>query len=214
MLIRRTRLSLAVSLLAAGSLMAGAAQAQDLIDNRPNVYAGAVGYVFDHQWDQDNGWGWQIGGEAPIAQRWAATIERYGISSDRTDALGDAEFSYSRLGLNYLLTPDENWQPYLSAGLGYARQDNSIGPEESDGSFDFGVGLKYFLTDNLFLRGDAKAIHVNGLGYWDFAGGISVGYAFGPKPRPAPPPPPPAPPPPPPPPPPPVTRNARLEADG
>jgi outer membrane protein OmpA-like peptidoglycan-associated protein len=216
MLTRKT-LSLAVSALAAGVMLSGAVQAQDLIDNRPNVYGGTVGYFFDDEWDQDDDWGWMIGGEAPISERWSLGLEQYNLSSERELAPGDADYTLARLGLNYHLNPVAGWQPYLSAGAGYARQDNddmSLA-EESEGSFDFGVGAKRFFTEHLFFRGDAKAIHVSDLGYWDFAVGLGVGYAFGPKPVAAPPPAPapaPAPRPAPPPPPPQPTR-VTLSAD-
>lgn len=209
-MLNRKTLSLALSTLAAGVMLSGAVQAQDLIDNRPNVYGGTVGYFFDNEWDQKDDWGWMIGGEAPIAERWSLGLEQYNNNSDRELAVGEADYTLARLGLNYHLTPVSGWQPYLSAGAGYARQDNNNinVPEESDGSFDFGVGTKRFFTDHMFLRGDAKAIYITGRGYWDYAVALGVGYAFGPKPtkaapaaapapapapRPAPPPPPPQP---------------------
>ena len=180
-LIARTAVSIA-----AGSLLTTAIHAQD-IDNRANVYGGVVEYLFDSDWNQGDDLGWLVGGEVPVGDRWALTLEHYDLQPDNDSAPGDADFTYSRFGGNYHLNPRGNWQPYLSAGLGYGRLKNSLPSKGVDeGSFDFGVGVKHFFNDNLFLRGDAKAIRITDIGTWDYALGLGLGYAFGPKSRPAP----------------------------
>ncbi len=60
-----------------------------------------------------------------------------------------------RLDALYHFNPDGNFVPYVSAGLGalILESDNS---SDEDGSINYGVGFKYFLTDALALRGDVR----------------------------------------------------------
>ncbi|MDR3578475.1 MAG: OmpA family protein [Oryzomonas sp.] len=52
----------------------------------------------------------------------------------------------------YHFFPDNTLVPYVAAGYAGLNFDN-IQPR---GAFDYGVGLKWFLTDNLALRGDVR----------------------------------------------------------
>ena len=170
--------------LSAGILLLNPVQAQDF-DNRANIYGGVNHYRFDNDWKQDNDFGWFIGGEVPLAERWALTLENWNLDSDREQIPGEAEFDYRRLGTNYLLTPINEWQPYLGIGAGHLKRDFDIpNVSDSETAYDFGVGVKRFFNDNLFLRGDIKALKVTGVSNLDMAVNVGFGYAFGPKSRP------------------------------
>jgi OmpA-OmpF porin, OOP family len=55
----------------------------------------------------------------------------------------------------YHFFPDNAFVPYLAAGYsGLHLQDTGV----TRGAFDYGVGAKYFLTDNFALRGDIRQI--------------------------------------------------------
>ncbi|MGD0586674.1 MAG: outer membrane beta-barrel domain-containing protein, partial [Oryzomonas sp.] len=54
----------------------------------------------------------------------------------------------------YHFFPDKTLVPYVAAGYAGLNFDNI----EPRGAFDYGVGLKWFLTDNLALRGDVRHI--------------------------------------------------------
>lgn len=65
-------------------------------------------------------------------------------------------YSY-RLDLLWNFMPGTAFVPYLALGGGGTtiRWD---GPNSHDGTFNFGGGLKYFMTDNIALRADARHI--------------------------------------------------------
>lgn len=166
---------------AAGTLLGATAVAQDF-DTRPNVYGGAIYEFFDSEVNQDDDSGWLFGAEIPVAERWGATLEQWRIDTDNNDGPGDADLDYTRLGGNYHLMPRGNWQPYLSAGIGYWNLDESLNlPGVEEPAFDFGVGVKRFIGENFFLRGDAKLLRIQDVGTWDQTLSLAIGYAFGPR---------------------------------
>lgn len=177
-LLTRSMLTLTV-----GMLLQTSVQAQEY-DNRPNVYAGGVYQFFDSEVNQDDDFGWLFGAELPISERWGLSLEHWEVETDNDNAPGEADLKYTRLGGNYHLTQHGAWQPYLSAGLGYYRlKEAGLTPDFDEPSFDFGVGVKRFIGDNFFVRGDAKMIRVQDINTWDQTISLGIGYAFGPKTR-------------------------------
>jgi len=176
-------LTRAVLALAAGTLLSSTVLAQDF-DTRPNVYGGALYEFIDSDVNQDDDFGWIMGVEVPVAERWGATLEHWNVETDNNNGPGDADLKYFRVGGNYHLTPRGAWQPYLSAGLGYWRLKESLNLQDTDeAAFDLGVGVKRFIGENFFFRGDAKLLRVTEIETWDQTLSLSLGYAFGPKPR-------------------------------
>jgi len=177
----------AAAVFVAGALMNTAVHAQQ-IDNRANVYGGALYQFFDSEVNKEDDFGWLIGVEVPVGERWGAVLEHWKVDTDNNNGPGDADLKYFRLGGNYHLTPLGDWQPYLSAGLSQYRLQESINvPDTDETGFDFGVGVKRFIGENFFMRGDAKLLRIQDIGTWDQTLSLGVGYAFGPRPRPAPP---------------------------
>lgn len=177
------RKTLTLSILAALSA-SGAVVAQDY-DNRPNVYGGLAYSLPDSEYNIDTGNGFLVGGEIPLGERWSGTLEHWSTESDEDFSNDEADVDYNRIGANYHLTPNGNWQPYLAIGLGSLDIDYSTGngPDEET-SLDFGIGAKVKLGDNWFARGDIKG--VRGEDYRDVLFGLAVGYAFGGRAAPAP----------------------------
>lgn len=104
--------------------------------------------------------------------------------------------------LLYHFIPDSKLVPYVAAGYaGYNFKGDTAtdSAARARGAFDYGAGLKYFLTDNLALRGDVRHLIYNTqqaveytLGaYIPFGGPAPVAKPVEPPPAPAPPPPPP-----------------------
>lgn len=177
-LLTRSMLTLTV-----GMLLQTSVQAQEY-DNRPNVYAGGIYQFFDSEVNQDDDFGWLFGAELPIAERWGLSLEHWEVETDNDNAPGEADLKYTRLGGNYHLTQHGAWQPYLTAGLGYYRlKEAGLTPDFDEPSFDFGVGVKRFIGDNFFVRGDARMIRVQDINTWDQTVSLGIGYAFGPKTR-------------------------------
>jgi OOP family OmpA-OmpF porin len=183
---RNTLMNAVLSATAALAVLTTPLHAQE-IDNRSNVYGGVVDYFFDHDWNQEDDFGYMVGGELQVGDRWGAALERWRINSDVDTGPGEADADYTRLGMNYHLTPRGQWQPYLGFGLGYLDVDRKFPAtgDQEDIAADFGVGVKRFFNDNFFFRGDAKLVHMSTPSNWDVAIGLSVGYAFGTKSRPA-----------------------------
>ena len=79
---------------------------------------------------------------------YATKANASGVGSDR---------SLNRLGGQalYHFFPDNAFVPYLAAGYSGLHFQ---GVEGTHGAFDYGVGAKYFLTDNVALRGDIRQI--------------------------------------------------------
>lgn len=169
--------------LTAGMLLHTSVQAQEY-DTRPNVYTGANYQFFDSKVQQDDDYGWLFGLEVPVAERWGLNLEHRLVETDNENAPGDAELKYTRLGANYHLAQQGQWQPYLGIGLGYYRlKESGFTIDLDESALDLGVGVKRFIGDNFFLRGDVKFIRVDEINTWDQAVSLSIGYAFGPRTR-------------------------------
>lgn len=87
------------------------------------------------------------------------------------------------------LLPDSDLVPYLAAGYGGITLDRENQKTNNHGVFDYGVGLKYFLTDELALRGDFRHLvfRESGETLYNYEYTVGVTYQFGgEKPAPAP----------------------------
>ena len=58
----------------------------------------------------------------------------------------------------YHFVPDNVFVPYLAAGYSQMEFSGARVNNKSHGAFDYGAGVKYFLTDAIALRGDARHI--------------------------------------------------------
>ncbi|MBT1072438.1 OmpA family protein [Pelotalea chapellei] len=79
----------------------------------------------------------------------------------RIDATrGGGEANFFRYGgeLLYHFMPEKRLVPYVAAGYGGLNFDESRGSmfKTTKGVFDYGLGLKYFVTDSIALRGDVR----------------------------------------------------------
>ena len=103
------------------------------------------------------------------------------MESTRAD-IGDADaYRYGGDLLLHLL-PDNNLVPYLAAGYGGITIDRENQHTFTKGIFDYGVGIKYFLTDDLALRGDFRHLvfrDTETLFNYEYTVGIA--YQFGGK---------------------------------
>lgn len=58
----------------------------------------------------------------------------------------------------YHFFPDNAFVPYLAAGFSGVKFDGNGINNDTHGAFDYGVGAKYFVTDDIALRGDLRHI--------------------------------------------------------
>jgi OOP family OmpA-OmpF porin len=83
----------------------------------------------------------------------------YVLTETNSAAFADRDVSVNRYGLDalYHFNPDGTLVPFVSVGFAATQTDNPSGmTDHSRGMFDYGVGLKYFLSETVALRGDVK----------------------------------------------------------
>ncbi|RII27159.1 MAG: hypothetical protein CXR31_07860 [Geobacter sp.] len=88
-------------------------------------------------------------------------------------------YSY-RLDLLYNFMPRETLVPYLAVGGGVTTIEYRDDHENTDATFNFGGGLKYFIADSIALRGDVRhvlAFDTHTLNNWEYTVGLS--FLFG-----------------------------------
>jgi len=94
----------------------------------------------------------------------------------------DRDVQVYRLGIDalYHFNPDGDLVPFILVGLGATQTDNgSKGmPDHGRGMFDYGVGLKYFLSETVALRGDVKQAIFSEGGDSRFNTEYTVGLTF------------------------------------
>jgi OOP family OmpA-OmpF porin len=174
-----------------------------------SIFAG--GYTFDHDLDFDTGThldldtGFTAG--LGLGYNFTRHVGLEGVFNyidakfDRKDGLSDKDVpSYLyRLDLLYHLMPEKRLVPFLAVGVGgisYVPSARGV-DTRTDFLANYGLGLKYFMTPSIALRGDVRhVITINhGDGDNNLLYTLGLMFAFGGKAEEAaaPPPPPPAP---------------------
>jgi len=77
--------------------------------------------------------------------------------------VGDKPVDFYHYGIDllYHFSPDRDFVPFIAAGLGVAQSNGPSAPGVSNhalGAFDFGAGIKYFVSDTVALRGDVREV--------------------------------------------------------
>jgi len=86
----------------------------------------------------------------------------FGYVPTETESMAyvDRDVQVYRYGLDALFhfNPSGTLVPFISAGLGATQTDNGSNgmPDHGRGMFNYGVGVKYFISDTVALRGDVK----------------------------------------------------------
>lgn len=86
----------------------------------------------------------------------------FGIGTILAETKGAGEdVNLARYGVDFLyhLLPDNRLVPYLAAGYGGVNLGTETGGNKtSKGAFDYGIGARFYLTDDIALRADARHI--------------------------------------------------------
>ena len=109
---------------------------QDL-ENKP-VYGVGLGYNFDKQLS-------------------AEAVFNY-IDTESDDSHGDVKAYLYRLDGLYHFNFNDRLVPYVAAGVGGITFDRDHGDNNNDPLINYGAGLKYFITENMALRGDVRHV--------------------------------------------------------
>jgi OmpA-OmpF porin, OOP family len=124
--------ALTVSTMAGGYLFEGSQRLKD----RP-FFSLAIGYNFSEELAVEGLFGYL---ETVTTQQPGEDVRAYSV----------------RLDLLYHFRPEQRLVPYLAAGLGGISYDYRNNGSNEDVLLGYGLGLKYFLTENFALRADAR----------------------------------------------------------
>jgi len=163
---------------------------QDL-DNAP-VIGIRGGYDFTDRWGVEGTINW-----IPTKYNYESSMfipARPGYWVTFPDSAHTNVFNY-RIEAVYNFMPSSQLVPFIAAGIGGQTIDYRGGVDKKDKTrfaADYGVGLKYFLTETLAIRADVRHVLAIGSIYNDLEATIGMAFYFGGKKEaPAPPPPPP-----------------------
>lgn len=144
-------------------LMAGSARAE-ITPKTHSISPFIGGYVFDNDQElKDRAvYGLKVGYD--FTKNWGTelVLDYVDTRDKRHNDASTNVYNYRLEGL-YHFMPDSNLVPYIAAGIG----GQSIDYSSSEGNttkptFDYGVGLKYFVTETFALRADIRHILVFG----------------------------------------------------
>ena len=139
------------------------------------------GYVFEGNQNLDHSPTYGLGLGYFLDRRWAGELTFNFIDSEIESGGGNVDGYLLRLDGLYHFTPENRLVPYLAAGIGGIRLDPDIGGSDSDFLVNAGGGLKYFLTDSIALRGDARYVLTFDETHHNLIYTLSVDFLFGGK---------------------------------
>jgi OOP family OmpA-OmpF porin len=138
------------------------------------------GYVFEGDQAFDDDLTYSLGLGYNLTDSWSTEFVLNYFNTDVTDATGgNADGLAYRLDALYHFMPESSLVPYLAGGLGGVTLDPDRGSRETDFLLNYGIGLKYFFTDSLALRGDLRHVFAFGDPENNFIYSAGLTYLFG-----------------------------------
>lgn len=109
-----------------------------------------------------------------------AVFNYIGTETETTN--NDVDISLYHVDLLYHLNPFERLEPFVAFGLGVIDMDADVGGSDADFMLNYGVGLKFFLSESFALRGDVRHIYAFSDGSDNnFSYTLGLSYLFGNK---------------------------------
>lgn len=170
---------------AAAIILCGLMTAPSLAANRANrfnISPMVGGYIFEGDQDLDDALAYSLGLGYNLTDTWSTEFVLNYFEADTNSRSGsDVDGLVYRLDTLYHFMPDSALVPYIAGGLGGISLDPKN--EGTDTSFliDYGVGLKYFFTEDLALRGDVRHILAFGDPEHNFTYTAGLTYLMGGK---------------------------------
>ena len=116
------------------------------------------GYLFEGNQDLKHGLTYGLGLGYHIDKHWAAEAVFNFVDTELdTNELNVDTYLYRIDGL-YHFMPSKRLVPYIAAGLGGIGFDPEKASSDQDFAINYGTGLKYFLNENVALRGDVRHV--------------------------------------------------------
>lgn len=121
------------------------------------------GYIFEGDQDLDNALTYSLGLGYNLTDSWSTEFVLNYFNADTESSSGsDVDGLVYRLDALYHFMPGNALVPYVAGGLGGITLDPDSGGSDTDFLVNYGVGLKYFFTEDLAVRGDVRHIHAFG----------------------------------------------------
>jgi OOP family OmpA-OmpF porin len=131
----------------------------DLENKSMGMWGAGLGYTLDKTWDVEG-------------------VIRYIDTESEVDQGDVAVYQYGIDGL-YHFMPSRQFVPYLAAGIGGITINPDGRESDTDSLVNYGAGVKYFLADNVALRGDIRHIISLGSPYHNLSYLLGVTFFFG-----------------------------------
>ena len=123
------------------------------------VYGAGFGFTLDKTWDLEG-------------------VFTY-IDTESETGAGDVKGYQYRIDGLYHFMPSGKLLPYLGAGIGGITLDPDRGGSDTDPLINYGAGVKYFLKENMALRGDVRHIISFGSVHHNLCYTIGLSIFFG-----------------------------------
>jgi OOP family OmpA-OmpF porin len=137
------------------------------------------GYVFEGNQDLDHSPTIGLGLGYLLDPHWAAELTFNYIDAEFESSDGDVDGYLLRLDGLYHFMPENRLVPYLAAGIGGIRLEPDSGSSDDSFLINAGGGLKYFLTESIALRGDARYVNTFDDSYSNLIYTLSLDFLFG-----------------------------------
>jgi OOP family OmpA-OmpF porin len=151
--------------------------------NRPGAFTLSPmvgGYVFEGDQDLDDALTYSLGLGYNLTDAWSTEFVLNYFKADADSSAGDdVDGLVYRLDTLYHFMPEKALVPYLAGGLGGITLDPDHSGSDTDFLLNYGVGLKYFMTESLALRGDLRHILAFGDPENNFVYSAGLTYQFG-----------------------------------
>ena len=116
------------------------------------------GYVFEGNQDLDNGATYGLGVGYNLDKHWAFEAVLNYIDTEFETTGRNADAYLYHLDTLYHFMPSGKLVPYVAAGAGDIIIDRESAHKDWDFAVNYGAGLKYFLNENVALRGDVRHV--------------------------------------------------------
>lgn len=143
------------------------------------------GYVLDHDQSEENRPMFGLRAGYNFTKNWGAEgMFGYSLTETKSD-FGSREVDNYRYGLDFLyhFMPDSNLVPFLAVGGGMTHFQIPTTPSADNhyaGLVNYGAGVKYFVADNVALRGDVRhVLLVHDTGHNNLEYSVGLTFQFG-----------------------------------
>ncbi|PLX43880.1 MAG: outer membrane beta-barrel domain-containing protein [Deltaproteobacteria bacterium] len=113
-----------------------------------------------------------------LTETWEAELSGY-LASSEYDGGNDVNVFSTDVDALYNFPGYGNFLPYLGAGVGLAGVD----PQGESADYEFtanaAAGVRYFVTEDVAIRGDIREVHIFDDGDWNFIATVGLSLFFG-----------------------------------